>query len=96
MKSWNMETLSDLSYVYALYKWIKHKIGKGESNIQETEAEENMLKNLKELQIKYNCIKPEDLTKEKIIEHKEKKLTNPKIIKWKELVKEYDELETIT
>ena len=49
MKSWNMETLSDLSYVYALYKWIKHKIGKGERNIQETEAEENMLKNLKEL-----------------------------------------------
>ena len=49
MKSWNMETLSDLSYVYALYKWIRHKIGKGERNIQETEAEENMLKNLKEL-----------------------------------------------
>ena len=59
MKSWNMETLSDLSYVYALYKWIRHKIGKGERNIQETEAEENMLKNLKDCLL-YTSPSPRD------------------------------------
>ena len=25
LKSWNMETLSDLSYTMALHKWIRHK-----------------------------------------------------------------------
>jgi len=55
-----------------------------------------MLKNLKELQIKYKCNRPEDLTKERIIEFKEETLVNPKLIRWKELIKEYNELETIT
>ena len=33
MKSWNMETISDISYVSALYKWFRHKVSKGERNI---------------------------------------------------------------
>jgi len=49
MKSWNMETISDISYVNALYKWIRHKASKGEREVTDNDAETNMLKNLKDL-----------------------------------------------
>jgi len=44
-----METLSDISYMKAVYKWMRHKVKKGENNINGNAAEENMIKNLKEL-----------------------------------------------
>ena len=48
MKSWNMDTISDISYVNALYKWIIHKASKVERDV-DNDAETNMLKNLKDL-----------------------------------------------
>ena len=59
MKSWNMETISDISYVNALYKWFRHKASKGDREVANNDAEKNMLENLKELQSKYNCNRPE-------------------------------------
>ena len=55
MESWNMEVLSDISYVKAIYKWMRHKTRKGVSKINNNEAEKNMIKNLNDLQNKYKC-----------------------------------------